>query len=239
MPDAPTSIISDASDTAVGAVLQQRIGDDWCPIAYFSKKLKPRETRYSAFDRELLGVYLAIKHFRHFVEGRIFHVLTDHKPLTFALATPSDRHSPRQIRHLDYISQFTTDVRYVRGTDNSAADALSRIATNALHAERPPILDFEKLAAAQKDDSELRELRSSTSTSLVFRDVPLPASASTIVCDTSTGTARPYVPQTFRQLVFTALHSLSHPGARATQRLITARYVWPGIKASCLTGCSP
>ena len=231
MPDAPTSIISDASDTAVGAVLQQRIGDDWCPIAYFSKKLKPRETRYSAFDRELLGVYLAIKHFRHFVEGRIFHVLTDHKPLTFALATPSDRHSPRQIRHLDYISQFTTDVRYVRGTDNSAADALSRIATNALHAERPPILDFEKLAAAQKDDSELRELRSSTSTSLVFRDVPLPASASTIVCDTSTGTARPYVPQTFRQLVFTALHSLSHPGARATQRLITARYVWPGIKA--------
>ena len=231
MPDAPTNIISDASDTAVGAVLQQRIGDDWCPIAYFSKKLKPRETRYSAFDRELLGVYLAIKHFRHFVEGRTFHVLTDHKPLTVALTTPSDRHSPRQIRHLDYISQFTTDVRYVRGIDNSAADALSRIATNALHAERPPILDFEKMAAAQKDDPELLELRSSTSTSLVFQDVPLPASASTIVCDTSTGTARPYVPQTFRHSVFASLHSLSHPGTRATQRLITARYVWPGIRA--------
>ena len=80
-PSAPTCIVTDASDTAVGAVLQQCIGGVWCPISYFSKKLKPPETRYSTFDRELLAVYLAIKHFQHFVEGREFHVLTDHKPL--------------------------------------------------------------------------------------------------------------------------------------------------------------
>ena len=68
-PDAPTSIITEASDVAVGAVLQQRIGESWSPIAYFSRKLKPSEIRYSTFDRELLAVYLAIKHFHHFVEG--------------------------------------------------------------------------------------------------------------------------------------------------------------------------
>ena len=89
-PFAPTCIMSDASDTAVGAVLQQHIDGVWHPISYFSKKLRPAETRYSTFDRELLAVYLAIKHFRHFVEGRDFHVATDHKPLTFALATASD-----------------------------------------------------------------------------------------------------------------------------------------------------
>ena len=115
--------MTDASDTAVGAVLQQQIDGDWQPIAYFSKKLRPAETRYSTFDRELLAIYLAIKHFRHFVEGREFHIATDHKPLTFALSTASDKYTPRQIRHLDYIAQFSTDIRYIAGHHNLVADA--------------------------------------------------------------------------------------------------------------------
>ena len=114
-PHAPTCIMADASDRTVGAVLQQRIGDGWQPIAYFSRKLRHPETQYSTFDRELLTVYLAIKHFRHFVEGRGFYVLTDHKPLTFALSTNSDNYTRRQIRHLDYISQFTDNIRHVKG----------------------------------------------------------------------------------------------------------------------------
>ena len=94
-PYAPTCIMTDASDCAVGAVLQQQIGDAWQPITFFSKGLRPAETRYSTFDRELLAVYLAIKHFCHFVEGREFYVLTDHKPLTFALSTKTDKYTPR------------------------------------------------------------------------------------------------------------------------------------------------
>ena len=112
-PHAPTRIMTDASDRAVGAILQQQIEDSWQPIAFFSRKLLPAETRYSAFDRELLAVYLAVKHFRHFVEGREFLILTDHKPLTFALSITTDKYTPRQTRHLDYISQFTTDIRHV------------------------------------------------------------------------------------------------------------------------------
>ena len=53
----------------------------------------------------------------------------------------------------------------------------------------------------------------------------------TLLCDMSTGTSQPYVPQPFRQAAFHALHFLSHPGIRATQRLVTARYVWPRINA--------
>ena len=56
-PDAPISIISDASDNAVGAVLQQFINNQWCPITFFSKKLQPAETKYSTFDQELLTMY--------------------------------------------------------------------------------------------------------------------------------------------------------------------------------------
>ena len=50
-----------------------------------------------------------------------------------------------------------------------------------------------------------------------------------LTCDMSTGTLRPVVPAKFRRSVFDNLHSLSHPGIRATQHLVTTRYVWPGI----------
>ena len=228
--DAPTCIMTDASDSAVGAVLQQHIQDQWQPIAYFSKALKPAETRYSTFDRELLAIYLSLKHFRYFLEGQQFYVLTDHKPLTYALAGRPDRYSPRQARHLDLISQFTSDIRHIKGPNNVVADALSRIGTNALHTEdSPPVIDFKAMADAQADDPELQHLQANSS--LKLEQVPLAGSDATIVCDVSTGVSRPYVPPEFRHAVFEALHALSHPGIRATQRLITSRYVWPGINS--------
>lgn len=228
--NAPTCIKTDASDVAVGAVLQQYIQGQWLPISYFSRALKNAETRYSTFDRELLAIYLAVKHFRYFVEGRQFYILTDHKPLTYALATHSDRYSPRQVRHLDLISQFTTDIRHVKGRDNAVADALSRVGANALHSnDSLTIMDFTAMAAAQASDPELQRLQSGTSCKI--EAVPLAMSDSTILCDVSTGVARPYVPEAFRRAIFNSLHTLSHPGIRATQRLITARYVWPGMNS--------
>ena len=72
----------DASDVAVGGVLQQLVDNKWEPIAFFSKRLQPAEVKYSTFGRELLAAYLGIRHFRHSVEGRLFCIYTDHKPLT-------------------------------------------------------------------------------------------------------------------------------------------------------------
>ena len=234
--------MTDASNTAVGAVLQQLIDNTWRPIAFFSKTLKPQETRYSTFDRELLAVYLAIKHFRYFIEGRQFYVSTDHKPLIFALQSHSDKYTPRQLRHLDFISQFTSDIRHVSGTENCVADALSRIEANALHQSTPVVIDFKAIAEAQQTDSETSQLQS-TSTSLQLQPLPVPTSNLTLLCDMSTGVPRPYVPQQFRKTVFDSLHSLSHPSIRATQRLITSRYVWPSINqdvrnwAKCCLQC--
>ena len=87
---AETSINTDASDTAVGAVLQQCLHGVWTPISFFSRKLLPAEKKYSTFDKELLAIYLAVKKFRYFVEGRKFAIFTDHKPLTFVFNKVSD-----------------------------------------------------------------------------------------------------------------------------------------------------
>ena len=210
---------------------------------FFSKKMKAAETKYSTFDRELLAVYLAIRHFRHFLEGRQFHVLTDHKPLTFALQKRSDRHSPRQARQLDFISQFTLTIRHIHGPDNVVADTLSRIEMNALLSNQPPVIDFTAMAKAQALDPQIRSLQSAPASPLVVEGIPLPNATEPLLCDISTGSQRPLVPQQWRRTVFDSLHNLSHPGIRATQKLITSRFVWPGIQADvrrwtrCCTQC--
>lgn len=226
-PGAPLCLTVDASDAAVGGVLQQHVEGIWKPIAFFSKRLYPAATRYSTFGRELLAVYLSIKNYRHLLEGREFFVLTDHKPLCHAFRSNSDKYSPREIRHLDFVAQFTTDIRHVKGQENVVADALSRNAISSMGLPALPPIDFLAIASKQKSDEELANLQKSSS--LHFKEVPLLSSPGTIICDMSTGTPRPYIPAEFRRLIFDTLHTLAHPGIRASQRLVTERFVWPGI----------
>ncbi|CAH8830081.1 unnamed protein product, partial [Trichobilharzia szidati] len=81
------------------------------------------------------------------------------------------------------------------------------------------------MAQLQRDDAQHRNCHGNSSSQL--RDVPILLSDATIVCDISTGTNRPFVPLQCRKALFDHLHSLSHPGVRATVRLISERFVWP------------
>ena len=109
--------MSDALDIAIGSVLQQFADGQWQLIPYFSRKMSPTEHYYSTYDRELLAMYVSVKYFRYFIEGRSFSLYTDHKPLTFSMGAKSERLSPRQACHLDFIVQFTTDIRFTNGTE--------------------------------------------------------------------------------------------------------------------------
>jgi len=83
-PAAELLLTTDASETVIGAVIEQRNKEGTKPLAFLSKKLKDAQKRYSPYDRELLAIYTAIKHFRHMLEGRHFTIYTDHKPLIYA-----------------------------------------------------------------------------------------------------------------------------------------------------------
>ncbi|GBL94599.1 hypothetical protein AVEN_58557-1 [Araneus ventricosus] len=85
--DARLSLMTDASDFAVGAVLQQHIESKVEPLDFFSRKLTATEKKYSTFDRELLSIYLSVKHFRYMLEGREV-IYTDHKPLQGSYTFP-------------------------------------------------------------------------------------------------------------------------------------------------------
>ena len=156
---------------------------------------------------------------------RAFDINTDHKPLTFALHSSAERHSPRQARHLAFISELTTDIRHIEGQANRFADALSR---NILALQQSP-LDLDTLATAQYQDEELLK-RSTCPTSLQLAQVLLSHSGRTLLCDVSQGRPRPLVPSAMRRAIFDKMHPLSHPGIKASRRLMSERYAWPNMK---------
>ena len=162
------------------------------------------------------------------LEARQFTILTDHKPLTFAFHQKRDRCSPRQFNHQDYISQFTTDIRHISGRENVVADTLSRV-----ECITAPV-SAEAMAAAQETDEELLALLTGT-TSLHLQKVHIPGSTVGLYCDTAGAKPRPYVPASLRRQVFDSNHCLSHPGIKASAKLVSQRFVWPAIRKDCRT----
>ena len=241
-PAAEISLAVDASDHHVGGVLQQQSGGTWAPLAFFSRKLTEAEARYSTFDRELLACVAAIKHFRYLLEGQKFFIWSDHKPLTYALHRVSDPWSARQQRHLAYVAEYTSEIRHVAGADNVVADSLSRppaVADQppAVGAVVPPAstgpLNWTELAAEQATCEQLQQLQKSSSLQLQLvslQDVP-------VWCDVSTGAIRPLIPRGHRRAVFDSIHSLAHPGTRASTRLISSRFVWPALATDVKEWC--
>jgi cleavage and polyadenylation specificity factor subunit 1 len=161
----------------MGAVLQQHINNAWQPLA-FSKKLKPAQQKYSTYNREILAIYEAVKHFRHMLEARHFTIFTVHKPITYAFQQKRDKCSLRQFNHPDFVSKFTTDIRHISVQDNVVTNALSRVES----VTAPP--SYDALAASQDSDYELRTLLGST-TALRQEKLPIPGNTVSIYCDTS------------------------------------------------------
>lgn len=227
-PKLPLSLTVDASDVAYGAVLMQRNGATWQPLGFYSKRLSNAQTKYSAYDRELLAIYAGVKYFRHMLEGRQFAIFTDHKPITFAFQQKVEKFSPRQSRHLDFISQFSTDIRHLSGKENIVADALSRVESLCNMDAIAKSIDFHDLARSQAHDSEVHSFISGDS-GLRLTPFCVSSTNTSLLCDTSTGTPRPFVTSPFRLQAFLSLHSIAHPGVKASIKLVKQKFVWPNM----------
>ena len=80
----PFILQTDASDVGIGVVLSQRAADDVDrPVAFFSRKLLPREVNFAAVDKECLAIVDGIKHFSVYLTGVKFTVVTDHQCLKY------------------------------------------------------------------------------------------------------------------------------------------------------------
>lgn len=119
-------IQTDASGEAVGAVL---CNQDMRPVAYASRPLNKAEKNYPTIQKELVAIVWAIKYFRPYVFGRRFTIMTDHKPLVylFSMKDPSSR----LLKFRLTLEEYDFKINYVKGKENSAADALSRISISS------------------------------------------------------------------------------------------------------------
>ena len=113
---------TDASGYAIGAVLSN--ADDR-PVAYASRTLNKAEINYSTIEKELLSIVFAVKHFRPYLYARKFQIFTDHRPLVylFGMKNPSSRLTKFRL----ILEEFDFVINYVKGKENTTADALSRI----------------------------------------------------------------------------------------------------------------
>ena len=126
-PDKQYVVNTDASDFAVGAVLQQDNGNGLQPVAYCSHKLSDTERRYPTHDREMLAIIHMLGEWRTYLQGRqpfVIRIRTDHNSLQYFMTQQSL--SARQSRWLDKLADFEFKIEYVKGPTNIVADALSR-----------------------------------------------------------------------------------------------------------------
>lgn len=211
---------------AVRAVLQQYIDDQWSPISYFSHK----QTWYSTFIRVSLAVYFASRHLHYFVDGRAF--------ISSPITSLSHMHSPSQVRQLDFISQFTSDICHSTTLQLMFSPGLL---PSKKTPHQPSIF---AIPAAQTEDNEISLWISGKSKcNLTIKPVSLPTTDTTLIGDVSNGTPHPYLSSHFLHLVFDKLHSLSHPGIQAMCCFTTARFLWPILNKdvthwSCNCQCS-
>lgn len=120
----PFVLTTDASNYAIGAVLSQgEIGKD-LPIAYASRTLSKSEVNYSTTEKELLAIVWGTKHFRPYLFGKKFFIITDHKPLTWLFNCKDP--SSKLVRWRLKLEEYEYEIKYKPGRINSNVDALSR-----------------------------------------------------------------------------------------------------------------
>ena len=219
-------LVTDASNYAMGAALHQISNGEVTPIGFFSKKLSEPQVKYSAFDRELLAAYHAVLHFKPFIECRNVTIFTDHKPLAKAFRSPNPAKSDRQQRHLSLITEYISEVEYIRGDQNIVADCMSR----PIGAVSIDAIDLPAIADLQINDEELVEHQSKMKPFQLNPELVL-------WCDTSTSFPRPFVPCSLRNSIFNEMHSLCHPGIKSSLKIIKSRYYWPDMDRDIRRKC--
>ena len=118
------SLHTDASGWGIGATLNVLRNGVELPVAFFSKQLQGAQQHYSATELEGLAIFKAIFYFSHFLWGRHFKVVTDHRALVSLLK--SKTLNKRLYGWLLKLLDFSFEVVYRPGVQHQDADALSR-----------------------------------------------------------------------------------------------------------------
>jgi len=151
-PNLDTIVKVDASDLAIGAVLCQNNKI----VAASSRPLLSFEKNYSVFKKETRAMLFGLEKFHDYLWGHSFVIESDHAPLQDLQSKSVPL--PRSIAHwLHEILQYDFKIRFIPGSSNFLADALSRVRptdkTTSLVASHAAFLaPKKKLSIAEKKE---------------------------------------------------------------------------------------
>ena len=221
-PSKPFHISTDASDLAIGAVLQQDQGRGLQPVCYFSRKLNQAQRNYSTYEKEALAIVEAVKEWGNYLDpGHHTIVTTDHRALTYLQTQP--QLNRRQARFVDKLSPYSLSIQYAPGKQN-VADALSRIsAILTISVSKPHSQHISKFREAYKLDPTLHKLSFQSK----FQKV------NSLWTEKRSG--RIYVPDNLelKHLLLKEFHDSptgGHFGAEKTYDSLARNYCWPGMR---------
>jgi len=146
----PFQVRCDASGTAIGAILSQEDR----PVSYFSEKLNESRRKYSTYDKEFYAIIQALKHWRHYLLGNEFVLLTDNAALQYIMQQHKLNH--KHAAWVEYLQNFTFVLKHISGQANKVADALSRRLL-LLQESTMQILGFEHLRELYPTDGDFKE----------------------------------------------------------------------------------
>jgi transposase InsO family protein len=241
----PFVIHTDASHTQLGAVISQ----DNKPIAFYSRKLNPAQTRYTTTERELLSIVETLKEFRNILLGQQIEVHTDHKNLTC-----KGFNTERVMRWRLLLEEYGPDLKYIKGEDNIVADALSRLGMTS--PETNEIFSLERMSelfAATENDVpsayplSLPHLAKEQGKEKALRAKAI-AQPNVYTKKTIHHGDKSYeivmknekivVPKTLQKRAVEWYHGiLMHPGEQRTEFTMAQHYTWKGMRSTIQSVC--
>ena len=242
----PFEIHTDASQVQLGACISQ----EGKPVAFYSRKLNPAQTRYTTTERELLSIVETLKEFRNILLGQQIIVHTDHENLTY-----KNFNSDRVMRWRLFIEEYSPELRYIKGTENVVADALSRLpkelaklpkddtplndskesfyaTMDCLAKDKQPVdfhpVSYATLDTAQHVDPDIKKVLQQDNSKYHLKDFHGGGITRVLVCYND----KIVVPTALQKHVIDWYHTtLCHPGINRTEESIAQHLFWPRMRS--------
>jgi len=230
----PFQIHTDASHYQLGAVVSQ----EGKPIAFYSRKLNPAQTRYTTTERELLSIVETLKEYHNILLGQAIKVFTDHKNLVY-----KHFNTERVMRWRVLLEEFRPQLAYIKGTNNIVADALScldiseedfsqDVFNGELAADDDEFpdefpLSYKEIAYRQGKDKALQKKLENNPE--LYQKVPYKFSDRT--CKIINKGGKIYLPKALQHKCAKWHHDyLMHPGETRLEFTIAQHYTWVALR---------